>query len=99
MLDFSSLPNDLRLICQLTERGAEEIDMKMSKLRQLRRDGGLTQYGLAKATGIDRTKISHAELGVVTLTDEELKRIRKVLLDAARKKSERILKTLDSSAA
>jgi transcriptional regulator with XRE-family HTH domain len=69
--------------------------MNNRNLRQLRRDAGLTQYALAKATGIDRTKISHAELGVVKLTEDEFNRIRKVLLDLAREKSARVLKTLE----
>jgi transcriptional regulator with XRE-family HTH domain len=70
----------------------------MKNLRKLRRDAALTQYALAKATGIDRTKISHAELGMVTLNADECARIRKVLLDVTRRKSARVLRELDPGA-
>jgi transcriptional regulator with XRE-family HTH domain len=70
----------------------------MKNLRKLRRDAALTQYALAKATGIDRTKISHAELGMVTLAADEIARLRNILLEVARKKSARVLKELDSGA-
>jgi DNA-binding XRE family transcriptional regulator len=69
--------------------------MKNRNLRQLRRDASYTQYALSKATGINRTKIAHAEVGISPLSPDELARIRKVLLDAARKKSARVLKELD----
>jgi transcriptional regulator with XRE-family HTH domain len=62
----------------------------MKNLRALRRDAALTQYGLAKLTGIDRTKISHAELGVVRLSADEIARIRKVLIATSKKKLTRL---------
>jgi transcriptional regulator with XRE-family HTH domain len=67
----------------------------MKNLRQLRRDAALTQYALAKATGIPRVKISHAELGIVTLSPDEIVLVRKFLLNVARKKSARVLRELD----
>jgi predicted transcriptional regulator len=59
----------------------------MKNLKRLRRDAGLTQYGLAKETGIHRWRISHAELGILTLAPEEVESIRKMLADAIQKKS------------
>jgi DNA-binding XRE family transcriptional regulator len=70
----------------------------MKNLKQLRRDAMITQYALAKATGIPRAKISHAELGIVTLTPEESVLIRKCLLNIARKKSARVLRELEPGA-
>jgi predicted transcriptional regulator len=67
----------------------------MKNLKQLRRDAMITQYALAKATGIPRVKISHAELGIVTLTSAEIVLIQKCLLNIARKKSARVLRALD----
>lgn len=66
----------------------------MRHLKKLRRDSALTQYALAKATGIPRVKISHAELGIVTLTSGEVASIRKVLLEVSQKKSARVLAAL-----
>ena len=68
--------------------------MRKTDLRKLRRDAAMTQYGLANATGISRAKISNVELGILTLTPDESARVRKVLIDAARKKSARVLGAL-----
>jgi predicted transcriptional regulator len=70
----------------------------MKHLKQLRRDAAVTQYALAKATGIPRVKISHAELGIVELNSEEVASIRKFLLKVARKKSARVLRELEPGA-
>ena len=70
----------------------------MKNLKQLRRDAALTQHALAKATGIPRVKICHAELGIAKLTPDEVARIRKFVLDLARKKSERVLAELGAEA-
>jgi transcriptional regulator with XRE-family HTH domain len=67
----------------------------MKNLKKLRRDSGLSQHALEKATGIHRWRISHAELGIVTLTSAESVLIRKVLLNVARKKSARVLRELN----
>lgn len=69
--------------------------MLTKKLKALRRDAGLTQFGLARRTGIPRWKIANAELGVRKLMPAEVEAIRKVLLDSAQKKSARILGALD----
>jgi transcriptional regulator with XRE-family HTH domain len=58
----------------------------MENLKRLRRDAGLTQHALAKEAGIHLWRISHAELGILTLAPEEVKSIRKLLADAIRKK-------------
>lgn len=65
--------------------------MNIKNLRQLRKDAGHTQYGLAKLTRIDRTRISHAELGVVALTADEIRRIRRVLIVTGKKKMARLV--------
>jgi predicted transcriptional regulator len=70
----------------------------MKNLKQLRRDAALTQYGLAKATGIPRAKICHAELGIVALSSGEIALIRKILLKVARKNSARVLRELEPGA-
>jgi DNA-binding XRE family transcriptional regulator len=61
--------------------------MKGKKLKKLRRDAGLTQYGLAKATGIQRWRVAHAESGILTLTPEEVELVRKALLERVRQRS------------
>jgi transcriptional regulator with XRE-family HTH domain len=66
----------------------------MRNLKKLRRDSGLTQYSLASATGIPRVKISHAELGIVKLTADEVASIRKVLLKVSQNNSARVLAAL-----
>jgi len=69
--------------------------MLTRKLKALRRDAGLTQFGLARRTGIPRWKIANAELGVRKLLPEEAEAIRKVLLVSAQEKSARVLGALD----
>ncbi len=69
--------------------------MLSKHLRMLRRDAGLTQYGLSRKTGIPRWKIANAELGDRKLLPEEVEAIRAALLDSAQKKSARVLGALD----
>ena len=69
--------------------------MLSKHLRTLRRDAGLTQYGLSRKARIPRWKIANAELGFRKLLPEEIEAIRKVLLDSAQKKSARVLGALD----
>jgi transcriptional regulator with XRE-family HTH domain len=64
--------------------------MTPKQLRQLRKDASFTQYSLANETHIDRTRISHAELGVVKLTADEIARIRRVLIATSKKKMARL---------
>jgi predicted transcriptional regulator len=59
----------------------------MRNLKKLRRDAGLTQHELASATSIHRWRISHAELGMLKLTPNEVEAIRQVLATAIQKKS------------
>jgi hypothetical protein len=59
----------------------------MKNLKKLRRDASMTQYRLSAVTGIARWRVSHAELGILTLTPSEVESIRKVLADAIQKKS------------
>jgi predicted transcriptional regulator len=69
----------------------------MKNLRKHRRDAGLTQYALAHATGIHRWRISHAELGLLKLTAEEIASVSKTLVAVSRKKSARVLSDLGNS--
>ena len=70
----------------------------MRNLRELRKDAALTQRKLASAAGINHWRISHAELGHLRLNPGEIASIRKVLIDAARKKSARVLEALGGDA-
>jgi predicted transcriptional regulator len=88
MLTFHSVKNGGSIGCN---HGVTD----MKNLRKLRRDAGLTQHGLAKLTDISRVKICHAELGMATLTPNEIASIRKVLIDVSQKKSARVLRELD----
>ena len=71
----------------------------MVNLKPLRRDCGLSQYELARAAGLHRWKISHAELGIYEFTDAERKRVSKILLTAAREKNARLIRQLAPRAA
>jgi transcriptional regulator with XRE-family HTH domain len=70
----------------------------MKNLKKLRRAAGLTQQRLGQLTKLSRVRICHAELGLATLSVEEVSGIRKVLLEVSRKKSERLLKELQPGA-
>jgi len=59
----------------------------MKNLKKLRRDSGLSQHALAKAAGLHRWRISHAELGMADLSADEADAIRKVLAGELQKKS------------
>jgi len=69
--------------------------MLSKHLRTLRRQAGLTQYGLARKARVPRWKIANAELGERNLLPEEIEAIRKVLVDSARAKSAAVLEALD----
>jgi hypothetical protein len=71
--------------------------MLTKKLKALRRDAGLTQFGLARGSGIPRWKIANAELGIRKLLPTEVEAIRKALVDSAQKKSARVLGALDDA--
>jgi len=62
----------------------------MPDLREIRRLSGLSQLKAAQASGINRTKLSQVESGVVELSREENTELRKVLLHAMRVRSELI---------
>jgi predicted transcriptional regulator len=69
----------------------------MKNLRNNRRDAGLTQYALARATGIRRWRISHAELGLLKLTSDESSLVSKILVEISRRKSARVENELGNS--
>jgi|GEM_PF-4960934 len=70
----------------------------MRNLRELRKAVALTQRELARCTHIPYWRLSHAELGHLRLNPSEIAVIRKVLVDAARKKSARVLEALGGDA-
>lgn len=51
----------------------------MNDLRQRRTLAGLTQHQLARHANVDRSKISLAETGQAKLTDDEQRRVLRVL--------------------
>jgi transcriptional regulator with XRE-family HTH domain len=53
----------------------------MDGIRELRTMANLTQFEVAKKSGLDRTRLSLAECGHVTLSHEEEVAVRKALLD------------------
>ncbi|MGC2283671.1 MAG: helix-turn-helix transcriptional regulator [Candidatus Acidiferrum sp.] len=57
----------------------------MKNLKKRRRAAGYTQYQLAAKTGIHRWRISHCELGLLKLTEQEQALIGKTLRGALEK--------------
>jgi predicted transcriptional regulator len=73
---------------RLNNNVATELEgNEMKNLKKLRRDSGLSQHALAKAAGLHRWRISHAELGIADLSADEAESIRKVLASELQKKS------------
>ena len=66
----------------------------MRRLKNLRRDSGLTQHELALASGVARWRISHAEVGLLRLAPEEVNSIREALVTVCEKRSTRVLRSL-----
>jgi DNA-binding XRE family transcriptional regulator len=58
-------------------------ERQMNKLRKQRRMLAWTQHQLARAAGIAPGRISFWETGRVTLTDEELERVKRALAKRA----------------
>ena len=61
-----------------------------SGLRDLRETAGITQIKTARHARIDRSRLSLAESGDVTLTAEEEARVRSVLRRALAKRAEKV---------
>jgi transcriptional regulator with XRE-family HTH domain len=57
-----------------------------NKIRELREASGLTQIELAKRADLDRTRVSLWESGYIRLSGTEERRVRTVILDAARER-------------
>ena len=53
----------------------------MTNLQQRRKKSGMSQFSLAQSSGISRMRLSLAETGQVTLTDDEEAAIRRALND------------------
>lgn len=70
--------------------------MQLKKLREL---AGLRQIELARAAGIDRTRLSFAESGYVRLEADEEAAARKIVFKAMRSRQAEIGKVLSGSCA
>lgn len=70
----------------------------MKDLKKLRELAGMTQAELARDAGIDRTRLCLAESGCARLSEHEVDAVRKITIDAMRKRQNEITKTLDSVA-
>jgi transcriptional regulator with XRE-family HTH domain len=57
----------------------------MKTLRRLRKAAGLTQFKLARLARVSYTRLTYAEVGRATLTEEEMERIRKAIISAREK--------------
>lgn len=62
----------------------------MEDLKDLRRMAGWTQTKTARASGINRAKLSQAECGEIELSNKEGAAIRRVLLWAIRDRARRM---------
>jgi predicted transcriptional regulator len=71
----------------------------VKELRNLRRVSGLTQWDLAHATGIDRSKICFIETGRIQVKPEEERTIRRALESAMRARMGTIQTMLGSAGA
>lgn len=54
----------------------------MKELRRLRELAGLTQFDVSKKSGVERSRLSTAECGHVTLTVQEQQIVRRILMRA-----------------
>lgn len=70
----------------------------MKGLRDLRRASGLTQWDVARATGIDRSRVSLIETGCVQAKPEEEQVIRGALQSAMQARLRTIQTALGSGA-
>jgi DNA-binding XRE family transcriptional regulator len=57
-------------------------DSQAAKLRMLREAAGLSQFALAKRSGVGRTRLSLVENGHICLRPDEFDRVEAVLSDA-----------------
>lgn len=71
----------------------------MERLLALRELSGLTQYTLARKSGISRVRLSLAETGQLALNPEEEARIRAVLLPVIGERSHQLQMVLADSRA
>jgi len=69
----------------------------VKELRSLRKTSGITQCGLARTTGIDRTRIWLIETDHVEPRPEEVQAIRQALENAMRERLGTIQKALASA--
>ena len=63
-------------------------------IKQLRNLAGLTQYELARLSGVERTRLSLAENGHIRLEPSEYERVKKALIGAIRRRITRLGQSL-----
>lgn len=61
-----------------------------SELKNLRKAAGLTQHQLGKLADIEPWRVTKAELGMIELTEGEVKRLKSALARAARENARRL---------
>lgn len=69
----------------------------MQELRELRQMADWTQTRTARASGVNRAKLSQAECGEIDLSPAEDTAVRRVLLAAVRERAARIQGILSSA--
>ena len=69
----------------------------MKELKRLREVLGLTQFDVAKKSGVERTRLSLAECGHVTLSRDEKDSIRRTLLRASAERQAQLKDVLDTA--
>ncbi len=67
----------------------------MKELKRLREIAGISQALLAKKSGIERTRLSAAECGYVSLTGGEKATIKRVLMRAVEDQQARLTSVLE----
>jgi len=69
----------------------------VKELRRLRVNAGLSQGLVAHKAGLDRSHLSLAECGYVTLTSNELEAIRRVILRAVEQRQSQLKALLENA--
>jgi transcriptional regulator with XRE-family HTH domain len=67
----------------------------VKELKRLREIAGISQTLLAKKSGIERTRLSAAECGYVSLTEGEKATIKRVLMRAVEDQQARLTSVLE----
>jgi transcriptional regulator with XRE-family HTH domain len=69
----------------------------VKELKRLREMSGLSQFSVARMSGVERTRLSLAECGHVALTTGEKESLRRVLLQAVENRQSQLQAVLLAS--